>query len=230
MSSTIEFDALVKPLLGLPVSRPWRAFANTLFLELGEQRTVQGVRHQYKQGEACVRVEWDWRIERNTDILFGSSNSHPEVEDGVARLQGLKVVSLTVDGSPPELSVHLSTGLRLRSMKMGTGDPRWTVRLPDGTYLSCEEGVLVRYPPDRVGSGLTPEEREASEREDLAVNRWGIPTADPLGGRCRVCLYFIRLDGEAALLDYGVCLSADSPFDGRAVNVGSGCPAFRAQS
>lgn len=36
----------------------------------------------------------------------------------------------------------------------------------------------------------------------------------------------IRLDGNAEFLDYGVCTSAESPFDGRVVNMASGCQYF----
>jgi len=39
----------------------------------------------------------------------------------------------------------------------------------------------------------------------------------------------VRIDGDADFLDYGVCTAAASPFDGRVVNMRSGCEAFASE-
>ena len=56
-----EFDELVGPLVGMPVSRPWRGNGTALFLDLGEIRPAEDT--GYRWGQACVQLEWDWRIE-----------------------------------------------------------------------------------------------------------------------------------------------------------------------
>ena len=73
---------------------------------------------------------------------------------------------------------------------------------------------------------MTPEERELSELADEVVARWGEPVAEPVKGRCKNCRYFVGLDGEFSLLDYGVCIAEGGPFDGRATSVSSGCQTY----
>ncbi len=219
------FIDLVKPLVGMTISRPWRGYGSAVFLELGylSCRTVRG--RELKYGEASIDIQWDWRIESDFKVVCGSYNSAPDIESHIGELLGMSIAVITTIGQPPELTVELSNGLRLRSMAMVTGDPQWAIKLKDGTWLSCVRGSLVADDGTK-GEGLSEKEIAASDRAAETSKRWRRPLAEPVNGHCRDCSHFVRLDGDFELLDYGACTSSNSPFDGRITNLTSGCPAF----
>jgi hypothetical protein len=219
------FNDLVKPLVGMTISHPWRGYGSAVFFELGLlcERMVR--RREQKYGEACIDIQWDWRLESDFKVVCGSSNSAPDIESHIRRLIGMSIAGITTLGRPSELTVELSNGLRLRSMAMVTGDPQWAIRLKDGTWLSCVRGCLVAD-DGTEGERLSEEEIAVSDRAAETAKRWGRPLAEPVHGQCRDCSHFVRLDGDFELLDYGACTSSISPFDGRITNLASGCPAF----
>ncbi len=219
-----EFHAHVQPLLGLPVSLPWKGYGSAIFLELGEMTPVQSKRLHYAKGQACISVKWDWRVQTDTSVLYGSSNSGPQIASNIVALQGTTVHSISVFGQVPELVVEFANGLSLRSMVMVTGDPEWSIRLPDKRYIYARDGSLFI---GRGGVGDTTEEEETIfALEEETASRWGVPAVEPKRGSCSTCASFVYIDGQGYLLDYGVCTAAGGPFDGRIVNRNSGCPAF----
>ncbi len=220
-----QVSQVLHQLVGMPVSYPWRGYGSAVFLELGSLSFGRIGKHERQKGEACIAIEWDWRIENDNTVLGGSSSSAPDVVSLLATLRDVSIESILIDGSPPELVIQFSSRSRLRSMAMVSGDPQWTIRLPDDRWLLCRDGkVTVQDKP--VSQELSVEERDVIDRGDAAAKRWGKPIADPMTGACRDCQSFVWLDGEFALLDYGVCAAQDSPFDGHATNLSSGCPAF----
>lgn len=218
-----NFCELVRPLIGLPVSLPWKGYGSTIFLELGQLSPLQPRQH-HNPGEACIWIDWDWRMEQGVEVLCGSSNSGPAIEKGIAELQGSTVENLIVEGAVPELVASFSNGRLIRSMVMRPYDPQWSIRLPGPTYIFSKAGLL--YAGDGGATGLTAEEQVVFELAEATARRWGEPVAEPKQGSCGDCKSFIRLDGNGALLEYGACVESTSPFDGRTVNCRSGCPAF----
>jgi hypothetical protein len=228
MPPSEEIQSLLRSLVGLTVALPWKGYGSAIFLELGRLTTVTFKRFQQEQGEACIEIEWDWRVEDGARVLYGSSNSRPEIASGISSLQGARIQSLDVTGDVPELVIRFSNGHCLRTMAMLTGDPMWSVRPPGGRWIVVQDGAVGFYDD----TSDTPEQEEEGEpfaRERKVADRWGAPQAEPKPGRCADCAWFVHLDGDGYLLDYGVCLSSASPFDGRAVNIDSGCPAFTAK-
>ena len=219
------FQLMVQPLVGLAVSRPWKGYGSTIFLELGNLSP-----HYFKErrlgdeGEAHIEVSWDWRVENGTKILYGSSNSGPCIETGIAALMGATVEELSIVGCIPELVVQFSNGQCLRSMCMVSGEPEWCIKLPNGDYLRPRNGVLFT---GKDPTGTSKQEKAEFLLADQTAARWGTPIAEPHGGRCMDCKWYRRLDGNGAFLSYGVCITADSPFDGRVVKDDGGCPTFK---
>lgn len=233
-----DFQKLVQPIIGMVVSLPWKGFGTAILFELGQLAEIEielvGRRRRRKKGEASIGVEWDWRVERGCEVLFGSSNSRPEIEEGILTLQDTTIERISVAGHVPEIEVLFSNGYCLRSMVMVSGEPEWSITLPDGHLVFPSCGLLS------VGQGedttIFTEEEEATFKAEQAVFalaehtalRWGVPIVEPKIGKCKDCAWFLRIDGHGALLDYGVCIAENSPFDGHVVMVNSGCPTFSA--
>jgi hypothetical protein len=218
-----EFRDCVLPLHGLEVSLAWKGYGSAVFLELGRLSAPKNDRASHERGEACLSVAWDWRVENASSILFGSSNTRPEIEVGIRELQGSRTDNIVAVGAVPELAVTFSNGKCLRSMAMTSGNPQWGIKLPSGSWLSTEDGLLWL---DAEPKGSTNDYVRESKVTEEARDRWGTPTAEPVRGRCSACDWFRRLDGDFFLLDYGVCIAEASPFDGLVVCQSSGCPVF----
>ncbi len=220
-----EFDALVQPLVGLTVALPWKGYGSAIFLELGQLSPLQSRQQTSNEGEACISVTWDWRVESGSSVLYGSSNSRPRIGHGIRSLMNAKIHGLSLVGEVPELAVHFSNGHCLRSMAMISGDPMWSIKLPSGEWLCARAGALLIGNSTR---GITEQEKEALALAERTAKRWGVPNAEPAQGQCANCASFVQLDGDGHFIDYGACVESSSPLDGRAVNRSSGCPFFTA--
>ncbi len=153
--SPSEFDLLVGSLLNLPITRAWRGYGSALFLELGELRPADPPRRDgtpRMKGEGTIMIQWSWRVERARSIEVGSWSTDARIDSGIARLGGLQVVALAVDGRLPELIVGLSDGCWLRSFMTAEGQPEWTVFLPDESWLTVERGRIVHDTQNQVRS------------------------------------------------------------------------------
>lgn len=218
-----SFRTITTRIRGLRVSLPWKGYGSAIFLELGQVTNDLLNRARHGRGEACVAVEWDWRVEAQGCVLFGSSNSRPEIANGIADLQGKTILDMVVEGAVPELVVTFDNGRVLRSMAMIGGDPQWAIRLHSGAYLYARRESLF------LGDGA-PEISEAEsatfEIAEHVAARWAQPSVQPIAGQCSECRWFVPLDGDGPLLDYGACIANNGPLDGRVVKRGSGCPAF----
>lgn len=218
-----EANEVIQPLIRLPISLAWKGYGSAIFLELGEL-TPSRKPTLHASGEACIHVEWDWRVEDGPTVDYGSSNSGADIVRGLEGLQGTSIEAITIRGQVPELLIRFSNSRRLVSAAMTTGDPQWAIRMPDANWMAVEAGVILVGHDSAVQS--SPEEREAIAHAERTANRWGTPAAEPSIGRCADCNWFVSIDGQFALLDFGVCTCSASPFDGRVVNVASGCGEF----
>ncbi|MES2257574.1 MAG: DUF3027 domain-containing protein [Pseudomonadota bacterium] len=219
-----EANFLIRSLVHMPISLPWKGHGSAIFLELGNLAPLERPRQRHQKGDATIYIGWGWRVEEGSRVLYGSSNSKPEIEDSIEALVGITIKNLTIQGLVPELSIEFSNGARLMSAAMSTDTSEWGIRLPGAIWVSCVDGVVCSG--DGAAIGLTPEEEAVFEHAHVTAKRWDVPVAIGQKGRCDSCTYMICLDGNADFLDYGVCTSAESPFDGRVVNMASGCASF----
>ena len=147
--SGTDFERLTAPLLGFPITHPWRGYGSALFLELGPLKRVRRVRragHSLK-GLAGVMIEWSWRVERQRSIDFGSWSTDRKIDSGIRGLKRAKVESVHVEGRLPELRLALSDGRQVRSFMSSDGQPRWVLFLPDRSWLCVRRGVVTREVP-----------------------------------------------------------------------------------
>lgn len=218
-----EANLLIQPLIGMPVSLAWKGYGSAVFLELGLLAPADSSR-QRSMGEAGITIEWDWRIEEGATVKYGSSNNRPTIKRGIESLHGVLIETIAIRGQVPELFIQFSNNQRLMTAVMITGDPEWSIRLADENWITCADGIVF------VGDGSwtkpTSVETRAITHAESTAKRWGKPGAEPIEGSCDNCHWFVRIDGDFSLLDFGVCTSSASPFDGKVVNIASGCDMF----
>ena len=141
---------MTKGLIGLTVSRTWRGYGSAIFLELGKlcRKRLLNPKGKFKgysiKGEATIMIEWSWRVEGPRVVRFGSWSGERKITNGVARLEGQKVTAVSIEGKLPEIMIGLSENLWVRSFTTVEGQPRWTLFMPDGSYLYVEAGRLQR--------------------------------------------------------------------------------------
>ena len=225
-----EANHAVQILVGLPVSLAWKSDGSVMFLELGRLASPRTARLQHERGEATICLYTKWRVEEGARVLCGSENGYPAIEACIQNLHGVVIEAFSIHGQVPELHINFSNGQRLISATMVKGDSDWQIRMPDASWISCEDGV--------VGTGDDDESRLAAvedtsfdsfEHAMATANRWGIQSADLKEKICGECIYMIRLDGDSYFENYGVCTSEISQFDGRVVDASNGCKSFMAK-
>lgn len=125
-----DFKTFSLPLIGLPVSHVWQGHGSAIFLEFGNL-------HQGRQrrdgspgnpiGDWSLAIEWSWRIEGKRRIWCGSFSDREQWPKALQCLKGSTVVSVSLYGRLPEISLDLSNGLHLLSMMTAEGDPEWSL-------------------------------------------------------------------------------------------------------
>jgi hypothetical protein len=137
-----RFATLTEAASGLDVGHTWRGYGSAIFLEIGRLR--QGKRANNPRGEFSIMLEWSWRVESSRRIVFGSWSGDRKIAAGLRSLVGRAVARMSVEGRLPELVVELAGPRRVHSFMIAEGQPRWTVFLPDDSWVMVERGVLIR--------------------------------------------------------------------------------------
>ncbi len=229
-----EFTKLTMNLIGLPVSLAWKGIGSAIFLELGNYllpSEYQRLLMLHQSGQSGISVMWDWHIEDKSHIIFGSSNSEAEIDSQISMLEDTSVAKIALVGNIPEIEVSFSNGLILRSMIMNNYGPQWTIKICEDkyTYIIRNNIIVTSDSTDDTESDEEPEEESdysSMDLEEEISQRWGKPEISPVKGNCRFCEWYIKIDGEHSLIDYGVCTNSESDLDGKVVNCSGGCPAF----
>jgi len=210
--SEADFRESISPLIGLPISRPWLGYGSALFLELGDLSPPNHGGQVSEKGDYAIFINWDWRVESTSQVLFGSSNDRKEINAGLAGLKDSKIISLEINGPIAEISLNLSNGSTLKSMVMHSGNPQWNIRVGDKTWIWWTKGVFY--------SGAGEDDSEATAK------RWNLPGPHKGGDNCGSCGFYNGIEGNGPVLDHGVCTARLSEYDGRVVNRHFLCPAF----
>jgi hypothetical protein len=145
--SESQFTALVKPMIGLPVSRAWRGHGSACFLEIGELHDLQLLDGEVSaQGEFGVMIEWSWRIESSRSIVCGSWSTEQKINKGIKDLADSFVEEILISNRLPEIAVRLSSKRWLQSFCTTSGQPRWAIFLRhfDNTvWITVMSGKLI---------------------------------------------------------------------------------------
>ena len=154
MITNKEFDELIKPIVGLPISWVWRGYGSAIFLEIGELTSEKkksrkdGKEWISYTGQYGVMIEWSWRIERPKSIYFGSWSTVKVIDNRLMNLKDKTIEKIEVSGRLPELIIKLSGGLWIHSFMMAEGQTQWCLFLDRKTvphqWLKSEYGRLFK--------------------------------------------------------------------------------------
>lgn len=221
-----EFSNLILPIIGMKVSLAWKGIGSAVFLELGALKLSDLGEKYHQKGEACIYLDFNWRLEKDKSIICGSSDSRPYINEQIKLLEDSFIETIELKGDIPELLIRYSNGMRNQTMQLMSGEPGWSVRLGNGDYLFFENGSLVLSVNDGIRDEQSVDYQKEFDNTEIIANRWSIPEPADKSGDCMDCVHFIYLDGDAYLLDFGVCSNAVSEFDGKAVCRTFGCSLF----
>jgi hypothetical protein len=208
---------------GLPINEAWKGYGSYIFLELGELQDNGPSRHQ--KGEVTAAFEFDWTIENDEMVECGAHDSYVDIDVALSGLNGHIVTKAELIGLPPQLQLTLSDGRRIRSCTMQRGYPEWHVWINSELFISPEPGSMDpsvqvhRWIPD------DPDDEEMQHIERTA-ERWEAMKIEATIGECTNCTFMLHINGNFALLDYGVCTNGSSERDGRVVSKYGGCPQY----
>jgi hypothetical protein len=125
------FRTFVSPMYEMTISHIWQGFGSAIFLEAGTLIASTDIRRDGTQcspkGEMSIMIQWDWRIENETNILTGSSSDETERLRFFDQILGSQVTSLTLFARLPEIQIGFSNGLYLCSLMTYPSDPDWAV-------------------------------------------------------------------------------------------------------
>jgi hypothetical protein len=123
------FEGYQRKLIGKSLSHYWRGFGSAIFLEFGElrERTHRNGEPRNPCGEFGVMIQWSWRVEKDSSILWGSWSDEAFWNQAFTDLRGAIAMELQLFGQIPEIRIGLSSGHRIASFMTADGDPQWTL-------------------------------------------------------------------------------------------------------
>jgi hypothetical protein len=145
-----NFREFREGLVGLAVSHVWRGYGTALFIEFGELRPSKRTRRNgtpgNPEGQFGLMIDADWRIERISSIICGSTSDDAARQPTLEALAGGEVKGASLFGRLPEISIELTDGIFVVSFTTSEGDPEWALadrRNPDlQRWLSVRDGNL----------------------------------------------------------------------------------------
>jgi hypothetical protein len=129
-----QFHAMVSGMIGMEITRARPGSGSCLLIEVGKTKIEtfkgrSGKLHQFPRGHFGLMIEFDWRVERERSIEFGSASGLRRMDRGIESLRGERISGVALIGDIPELKISLSSRRRLASFMTIESQPAWVVFL-----------------------------------------------------------------------------------------------------
>ena len=128
-----EAEKFTSPYIGKTVSRVWSGAGSSVFLEVGDLFE--------SKGELTITMEWSWRVENTSNILYGTFSERAVFEKGLKELHGLSLEDISFHSRLPEVVVKLSNNIWVSSFSTVEGDPEWAL-ITNTKTLHSKNGEL----------------------------------------------------------------------------------------
>ena len=133
-----EAEARLSELEGSEVTHAWRSHGSAIFLELGSLSEGDG----NSRGEQSIMIEWSWRFEGQSSILFGSFDDNEKIDKFPEIVVGKTIEKVSFFSRLSEIEIQFSDKLWLLTFATSEGDPDWSIRFKNGEWLSATEATL----------------------------------------------------------------------------------------
>jgi len=208
---------------GMYVSSLWKGYGSALFMELTDRIPSSNE----EKADAHIFIGYNWRFEHGPTILCGSGDPARNIAAFTDGFVGHAIASIECVGDVGELVITLRDGSIARTFQRNASSDAWHVVLPDRYSLSFEEGRYTISNYDDPGSTPQTVVKELEDIHDeirVIADRWRSNSIRSEGPTCHRCRHFTYLDGSYDLINFGVCSSVRSGFDGRVVSAFHHCP------
>lgn len=138
--SADNFEKLTLTLIEKPITHVWRGHGTAIFIEFG--RLTESSKSQNPKGEYSLMIEWSWRVESKKSILFGSFSEDKEISDQLQKLKNNIVTDVSLFDRIPEICIGLNKERWIKSFATQSGNPQWTLFLPNNSWCYVENSVL----------------------------------------------------------------------------------------
>ena len=144
-----NFRETTRALKALSLSHFWVGYGSTIFFEFGKltERIRKDGTVGNPTGEITVGIEFYWRVENQSEILFGSDDDLEIWEPKLTALIGETLIGVDLFGRLPELSLSFKSGIRVVSFTLFDGQPDWMIldrRVGKKRSFGVENGVLMQ--------------------------------------------------------------------------------------
>ena len=146
--SQSQCHAMILDMIGMEIADARPGAGSCLLIDIGKTRkkTLKGRSGkvlEFQEGQFGFMVEFDWRVERERSIEFGSCSGLRKMDRGIESLRGERIAGVELIGDIPELKVSLSSGRRLVSFMTLEGQPAWVIFLNfHKSWLYVKRGCL----------------------------------------------------------------------------------------
>ena len=169
-----------------------------------------------------------WRVSNRIDgqVLVGSSDDETYAESLLPKVQGSTLENVVWNRKNSDITISLSQNIDIEIVETSSTDYSWEM---NNSEYYWEIGPKQSYRKIRGDhtSGISREDEGFMAYAQSCVARWKklIPKSIEIG-QCRHCLYYRPLEGKYDFWDFGVCSHPQSTFDGKIVEIVSGCEKF----
>jgi hypothetical protein len=136
-----EAERIASQLTGQKLTHVKRGYGTALLIETGDLH--HHPEQDYLQGEYGIMLEWSWRLEDDRHIVCGSWSNDEIINSVPQLLTGITIESVAFTQRIKELYITLSNGLWLASFMTADGNPEWSIRDKEQSWLSFSDMSFV---------------------------------------------------------------------------------------
>jgi hypothetical protein len=184
----------------------------------------------YFHGQWEIRTNSaSWRVLNGKEIVVGDYDDESLIKARLDSLIGAKLVDIRLQSLVSDAKFVFDNDMVFEFFGTSVRDYSWELIGPTINIEAQPNKTLVKIESDFVES-LDPSEERISIHSEACSQRWEflIP-AKTKDHKCRNCSYYRAFQGQYFFWDYGLCSNAESIYDGKVVNINSGCEKYRSE-
>ncbi|MCP3925609.1 MAG: DUF3027 domain-containing protein [Desulfobacterales bacterium] len=218
----------IDSIINLECCRAYIEYGGILVIGFGEL-----VEYEHPKLKNSFHGQWEirtnvasWRLLNDNKIIAGDYDDDSAIKTEILSLIGAKLKSITLQTLNVDAKFEFDNNIVCEIFGISRKDYSWQLLGPNINIEAQPDNKLVMIESDFVGS-LDPDEEKILIHSEACSKRWiNIIPEKNHEKYCSDCIYYRALEGQFHFFDYGLCTNAQSSYDGKVVNVGSGCKVY----